>query len=264
MTSNNSHLQSLRIVPHLDSSNALVFPIMEYSLHNSHVLKVGRAIADRRPSSTSMTFRSKVVSRKHAEIFVEDGKVYIRDMQSSSGTFLNNRRLCGPNQLSQPFELHDNDIIQLGVDYQGGTQEVYRCVKMRVELNKSSQQNDNINQYNLKTYQSLRHLTTPPQNNYKALDPMEIDNDDEDIHVDECCICLFAIAPFQALFVAPCSHTFHYKCLRPLLVNHPGFLCPLCRNYADLESNVSVEVEDVKKMLKSKKATQERKDDLIL
>lgn len=43
-------------------------------------------------------------------------------MESSSGTFLNSRRLCGPNQKSQPFQLHDNDIIQLGVDYQGGTQ----------------------------------------------------------------------------------------------------------------------------------------------
>lgn len=49
-------------------------------------------------------------------------QVYIRDLESSSGTFLNSRRLCGPNQRSQPFQLHDNDIIQLGVDYQGGTQ----------------------------------------------------------------------------------------------------------------------------------------------
>ncbi|EIE90339.1 hypothetical protein RO3G_15050 [Rhizopus delemar RA 99-880] len=66
----------------------------------------------------------------------------------------------------------------------------------------------------------------------------------EDVHVEECCICLYAIAPFQALFVAPCSHTFHYKCLRPLLANHPGFVCPLCRHYSDLDANVSVEVEE--------------------
>lgn len=49
-------------------------------------------------------------------------QVFLRDAQSSSGTFLNNRRLCAANQVSQPFQLHDNDIIQLGVDYQGGTQ----------------------------------------------------------------------------------------------------------------------------------------------
>lgn len=67
----------------------------------------------------------------------------------------------------------------------------------------------------------------------------------QEVHVDECCICLFAIAPFQALFVAPCSHTFHYKCLRPLLDRYPGFICPLCRSYADLDANVDVEVAEV-------------------
>ena len=34
-------------------------------------------------------------------------------------------------------------MIQLGVDYQGGTEEVYRCVKMRVELNRGWQRGAN-------------------------------------------------------------------------------------------------------------------------
>ncbi|KAI8367728.1 SMAD/FHA domain-containing protein, partial [Blakeslea trispora] len=209
----------LRVVPHLDSHNALVFPIMEYILNSSQVLKIGRTTADRRSSSNSMTFRSKVVSRRHAEIFVQNEKVYIRDMQSSSGTFLNNRRLCSANQISEPFEIHNNDIIQLGVDYQGGTQEIYRCVKMKIELNKI-----NISKVSHRAFNRSKRL------NIGSI-------------IGECCICLFAIAPFQALFITPCSHTFHYKCLRPLLANHPGFLCPLCRSYADLDKNVSLEVE---------------------
>lgn len=56
--------------------------------------------------------------------------------------------------------------------------------------------------------------------------------------MDECCICLCSIAAFQALFVAPCSHVFHYKCIRRLLLEGPAFVCPLCRTYADLESDV--------------------------
>jgi RING-like zinc finger len=68
---------------------------------------------------------------------------------------------------------------------------------------------------------------------------------DHNAAIEDCCICLYAIAPFQALFVAPCSHTFHYKCCRPLLQNHPGFLCPLCRTYADLEASVAVEASEV-------------------
>ncbi|KAG1448083.1 hypothetical protein G6F55_010814 [Rhizopus delemar] len=178
-----------------------------------------------------MTFRSKVVSRKHAEIFVDNELVYIRDTGSSSGTFLNNKRLSPPNECSPGFILRNNDIIQLGVDYQGGTEEIYRCVRMRIELN-DNEKDYSSQQYNIKTYHSIQNLTKRKVN--------------EDVHVEECCICLYAIAPFQALFVAPCSHTFHYKCLRPLLANHPGFVCPLCRHYSDLDANVSVEVEEVK------------------
>jgi hypothetical protein len=46
----------------------------------------------------------------------------------------------------------------------------------------------------------------------------------------------------QALFIAPCSHTFHYKCIRPLLItHHPSFSCPLCRTFFDLDEDVEVD-----------------------
>jgi hypothetical protein len=49
----------------------------------------------------------------------------------------------------------------------------------------------------------------------------------------------------QALFIAPCSHAFHYKCLRPLLDTHyPAFVCPLCRTFADLEADVEVDADE--------------------
>ncbi|CAD6893585.1 unnamed protein product [Tilletia caries] len=41
-----------------------------------------------------------------------------------------------PGVESSPFRIKDGDVIQLGVDYQGGTEEIYRCVKMRIELNR--------------------------------------------------------------------------------------------------------------------------------
>jgi hypothetical protein len=88
------------------------------------------------------------------------------------------------------------------------------------------------------------------------------DKTTDEFHVEECCICLYAISPFQALFVSPCSHTFHYKCLRPLLANHPGFLCPLCRKYADLDASVAVEVDEVKLMLTTMKTVNIEQDEL--
>jgi hypothetical protein len=50
------------------------------------------------------------------------------------GTFLNHIRLSGPGLESRPFRARDGDILQLGVDYQGGAEEIYRCVKVKLEL----------------------------------------------------------------------------------------------------------------------------------
>ncbi|KAI8067900.1 SMAD/FHA domain-containing protein [Gongronella butleri] len=220
--SNSAQTSHLRIVPHLDTSRSLVFGVIERDLNDGTVLKIGR-FTDKSLIPTRITFKSKVVSRGHAEIWTKNGKFYIRDTKSSSGTFLNHVRLSPPNQESRPFALSDGDVVQLGVDYQGGTEEIYRCVKMRLELNRPPQQ----------------------RTAFSILDS-SMNKEEEGFHVEECCICLYALAPCQSLFVAPCSHTFHYKCARPLLVNHPGFLCPLCRNYADLDASVAVEADEVR------------------
>lgn len=57
------------------------------------------------------------------------------------------------------------------------------------------------------------------------------------------CLALFLthlLQPCQSLFVAPCSHVWHYKCIRPILngATWPNFLCPNCRAVADLEADV--------------------------
>ncbi len=70
---------------------------------------------------------------------------FIRDSKSSSGTFLNHIRLSNPNQESRPFSIKDGDVIQLGVDYQGGTEEMYRCVKMKVEVGRERQRGQQNN-----------------------------------------------------------------------------------------------------------------------
>jgi hypothetical protein len=47
--------------------------------------------------------------------------------------------------------------------------------------------------------------------------------------------------PCQSLFVAPCSHVWHFKCIRPILndaKSWPQFLCPNCRARHDLEADV--------------------------
>lgn len=46
--------------------------------------------------------------------------------------------------------------------------------------------------------------------------------------------------PCQSLFVSPCSHTWHFKCIRSLLHSpqYPNFVCPNCRAAVDLEDDV--------------------------
>ncbi|KAG0167014.1 hypothetical protein DFQ28_006705 [Apophysomyces sp. BC1034] len=178
-----------------------------------------------------ISFKSKVVSRSHAELWVEECKMYIRDIGSSSGTFLNRVRLSSPGNSSRPHEIKDGDLVQLGVDYQSGDEPMYRAVRIRVEINRPSQPT-----YHRAAFQQLRQHWT--------VDHTTGNN------IQECCICLYAIAPFQALFIAPCSHVFHFKCLRPIVLqNYPAFSCPLCRGYSDLEASVAVEVSDVMEAL---------------
>jgi pSer/pThr/pTyr-binding forkhead associated (FHA) protein len=47
-------------------------------------------------------------SRKHALLYWENEACFIKDLNSTNGTFVNN------NRISQKIELHDGDIIGLG------------------------------------------------------------------------------------------------------------------------------------------------------
>ncbi|QRW22499.1 E3 ubiquitin-protein ligase DMA2 [Rhizoctonia solani] len=248
----------LRLVPHLDpQARTLHFePIVREVKAGGPVLRIGRftervVTASRQPDSTKIAFKSKVVSRAHAEIWcAPSGKFMIRDTRSSSGTFLNHTRLSAPNIESRPTELHDGDIVQLGVDYQGGAEEIYRCVKIRVEVGREWQREANeFNTGALKQLQTLQGRGTD-SGKEKAKDKPRTStpsviagpSNSRKTSVADCCICLFPVGILQSLFIAPCSHCFHYKCIRPLLIkHHPGFSCPLCRTFADLEEDVEQE-----------------------
>ncbi|KAG1146427.1 hypothetical protein G6F37_004749 [Rhizopus arrhizus] len=228
----------IRLIPNVGTTNrCFVFDVINRKLvAGGPSVKLGR-YSDRAVISNRLSFKSKVVSRYHAEIWAgEDKKLYIKDTCSSSGTFVNHVRLSPANSEStQPQEIVDGDLVQLGVDYKGGLEPMYRAVKMRLEVNRREWRETCSNTYNLTAFQQLKNQLSDATKR-------------EDIQ--ECCICLYCIAPFQALFIAPCSHVYHYRCLRPLLQqNYPGFSCPLCRTYSNLEDSVAVEEEEVMHML---------------
>ncbi|KAK1751632.1 hypothetical protein QBC47DRAFT_405653 [Echria macrotheca] len=210
-------------------------PISRTLPTGTEIIRVGRYsdrdtqpnIPHNAPSAAPVGFKSKVVSRRHCEFWYEDGKWFIKDVKSSSGTFLNHIRLSPPGTESKPFTVNDGDIVQLGIDFKGGEEMIFRCVKMRLELNRNWQ--SKLNTFNMNTHKRLRNMTASSAN-----DPSS------QSYSQDCSICLNRIAPCQCLFVAPCSHTWHYKCIRSLLASpsYPIFICPNCRAAADLEAEV--------------------------
>jgi len=180
------------------------------------------------PSSAPVGFKSKVVSRRHCEFWFSDGRWFIKDVKSSSGTFLNHIRLSQPGTESRPYPVNDGDIVQLGIDFKGGEEMIFRCVKIRVELNKGWQTGPSS--FNVQSHKRLREL-----NNMKKQSGSGSSGSSQD-----CSICLGPIAPCQSLFVAPCSHTWHYKCIRVIIngPHWPHFICPNCRSVADLEAEL--------------------------
>lgn len=143
----------IRLVPHLDSRRSLRFdPICRDVREGDTPLRIGRftdrsglgIAAANALGSNKLAFKSKVVSRAHAEIWAEGGgRFYIKDTKSSSGTFLNHVRLSPANTESRAHELRDGDLLQLGVDYQGGTEDIYKCVKIRIEVGREWQAHTN-------------------------------------------------------------------------------------------------------------------------
>ncbi|RDA95350.1 hypothetical protein CP533_3446 [Ophiocordyceps camponoti-saundersi (nom. inval.)] len=100
-------------------------------------LRIGRQTNQKTvPSPTNGFFDSKVLSRQHAEIYAErNGKVYIRDVKSSNGTFVNGTRLSQENRESEPHELQTADHLELGIDIVSEDQKtvVHHKVAAKVE-----------------------------------------------------------------------------------------------------------------------------------
>ncbi|KJK61236.1 FHA like protein [Aspergillus parasiticus SU-1] len=82
------------------------------------VVRIGRQTnAKTVPTPANGFFDSKVLSRQHAEVWAEKGgRIFIRDVKSSNGTFVNGTRLSPENRESEPHELRENDQLELGID----------------------------------------------------------------------------------------------------------------------------------------------------
>ncbi|PYH97956.1 FHA domain protein [Aspergillus ellipticus CBS 707.79] len=229
---------TIRFFSHQDThqSNRPSLPFIPVSRtlpSDSCVIRVGRyserdglPVANpTEPSDAPVGFKSKVVSRKHCEFLYLNGQWHIKDVGSSSGTFLNHMRLSQPNMPSRLYSVKDGDIVQLGIDFRGGEEMIFRCVRIRIECNRSWQQQPN--EFNKNTESLIKNLGKGETADYSGC--------------RECSICLGSVLrPYQCLFMAACAHVWHYKCVSRLIhtPDYPMFQCPNCRAYTDLSAEV--------------------------
>lgn len=101
-------------------------------------LRVGRQTnAKTVPTPSNGFFDSKVLSRQHAEVWADrEGRVWIRDVKSSNGTFVNGQRLSLENRESDPHQLRQHDTLELGIDIVSEDQKtiVHHKVSAKVEF----------------------------------------------------------------------------------------------------------------------------------
>uniref|UniRef100_A0A0X3PY78 FHA domain-containing protein n=1 Tax=Schistocephalus solidus TaxID=70667 RepID=A0A0X3PY78_SCHSO len=104
-------------------------PLMILSCqHNSHyfeernivvndVVKVGRAVARAKAAPNNAIFDCKVLSRNHAIIWFSSDEFWLRDTNSSNGTFVNDVRVTKRDDSdSCDRQIFSGDIIRFGVD----------------------------------------------------------------------------------------------------------------------------------------------------
>lgn len=70
--------------------------------HNSGVMTIGRQ------EGCQLTVRSSQVSRKHCQLFEKDGKILLKDLGSSNGTFVNGTKVEGLHVLAE------GDVLTIG------------------------------------------------------------------------------------------------------------------------------------------------------
>jgi pSer/pThr/pTyr-binding forkhead associated (FHA) protein len=73
-----------------------------------HTYPLGDEITVGRAAGCQVTLEDSYVSQIHARVFARDGQVYVEDLGSTNGTYLNRRKVAGPMLVSR------GDRVQVG------------------------------------------------------------------------------------------------------------------------------------------------------
>lgn len=72
------------------------------------IFPIGQGITIGRSEENDIVMNDPFVSNEHSKIFFDHKKIYIKDLESTNGTLLNNK------QIDEEIEILDGDIIEIG------------------------------------------------------------------------------------------------------------------------------------------------------
>ncbi|MPY95103.1 MAG: FHA domain-containing protein [Acidimicrobiia bacterium] len=73
-----------------------------------HTFPLGEEITVGRAAGCQVTLEDSYVSQIHARVFARDGQIYVEDLGSTNGTYLNRRKVAGPMLVNR------GDRVQVG------------------------------------------------------------------------------------------------------------------------------------------------------
>lgn len=134
-------------------------------------IKIGRQTNTKSvPASHNGYFDSKVLSRTHAEVWFDPESpaggpgVFIKDVGSSNGTFINGERLSGEGLRSDVFPLRDGDAVEFGIDIasEDGRTVVHHKVAAKVALALTADDADRISRSPAASFAAVRRMSRAP------------------------------------------------------------------------------------------------------
>jgi hypothetical protein len=76
---------------------------------------LGEEVTVGRAAGCHVTIDDTYASQLHARVFLRDGQVFVEDLGSTNGTYLNRRKVTGPMQLQRGDKLQiGNTVLELG------------------------------------------------------------------------------------------------------------------------------------------------------
>ncbi len=89
--------------------------VVEPVAQRGRTFPLGEELTVGRAAGCQVTIDDTYASQLHARVFQREGQVYVEDLGSTNGTYLNRRKVTGPMQVQRGDKLQiGNTVLELG------------------------------------------------------------------------------------------------------------------------------------------------------